>query len=143
MLTLFASTRNWPPVKTGCGLKSLHLGPYPLAVVSVAKIEGRLEVRSVAALTGVDALVAPLSCRALLSGIDRHGLLLFWRNLKCVQNGSKRVARCHWYFSYGAFKSMAERVGFEPTVELPPAHALRGDDVFLLVGLEDHIQAVS
>src|SRR5712691_3203385 len=38
---------------------------------------------------------------------------------KCAQNGGKRVAQCHWYFSYRALKSMAERVGFEPTVELP------------------------
>src|SRR5437879_12161070 len=103
-----------------------HLGPHALPVVSVAKIEGGLEVRAIAALTGVDTLVAPLSCRVLLPGVNGHGLLLFWRNLKCVQNGSKRVARCHWYFGYGLLKSTAAMVALEPAVEFAQ-HTLTKD----------------
>jgi hypothetical protein len=26
---------------------------------------------------------------------------------------TRAVARCHWYFCYGAFRTMAERVGFD------------------------------
>jgi hypothetical protein len=102
-LRLWRRTKTWP----SAGSKSLP-------VVSVPKIERGLEARAVASLTGIDALVAPLPCGILLSAVNRHGLVPFWRNLKCLQNGIKRVARCHWCFSCGAFKSMAERGGFEP-----------------------------